>query len=216
MDINDEITILLVSSSFLAQKGIERHFQDESEITTLGQASNKIEMMLKIHEDNPSLIIINNDQDDENNSKSLATLNQAIREFPSMKFLLIINSYDVEKELLALKNGAKGILTENFDHDSLIECIKTVAKGGFWIRKKVMEKFITEQLFIKRFCDTKISTLPSFTKRELEIIKLAISGQKNSEIGENLYISEKTVKHHLTKVFRKLKIKKRIQLKGLI
>jgi len=57
--------------------------------------------------------------------------------------------------------------------------------------------------------------MPLLTKRELEIIQLVTSGQKNKEIGEQLFIREKTVKHHLTRVFKKLKIRKRVQLKGM-
>ncbi len=78
-----------------------------------------------------------------------------------------------------------------------------------------MEKFITEKLFLNKSNGNDAASLPSFTKRELEIIRLVSCGQKNKEIGERLFISEKTVKHHLTKVFKKLNISKRVQLRGI-
>ncbi|MEM7007898.1 MAG: LuxR C-terminal-related transcriptional regulator [Thermodesulfobacteriota bacterium] len=79
-----------------------------------------------------------------------------------------------------------------------------------------MEVFITEQLAINKSSTNLTPAIPSFTRRELEIIQLVVSGQKNREIGDKLFISEKTVKHHLTKIFRKLNINRRVQLKGLI
>lgn len=75
-----------------------------------------------------------------------------------------------------------------------------------------MESFIKEQTPLKTYS---APSFPSFTKRELQIIQLVVNGLKNKEIGEQLFISEKTVKHHLTKIFKKLNIKKRAQLKGI-
>jgi len=123
--------------------------------------------------------------------------------------------HDFDKELSALKIGVRGILSENFDLSTLLECINTLDKGGLWFRRKVMEKFITEQLFLNKQSGSIPPTLPSLTKRELEIVQLVTCGQRNKEIGEQLFISEKTVKHHLTRVFKKLKRRKRVQLKGM-
>ncbi|MGH7892924.1 MAG: response regulator transcription factor, partial [Thermodesulfobacteriota bacterium] len=84
-----------------------------------------------------------------------------------------------------------------------------------WFRRTVLEKFISEQLF---FCRLKESAKqefipPTFTRRELEIIQMAGKGVKNREIGRNLFISEKTVKHHLSKIFKKLQIRKKGELR---
>ncbi|MEZ4546525.1 MAG: LuxR C-terminal-related transcriptional regulator [Thermodesulfobacteriota bacterium] len=81
-----------------------------------------------------------------------------------------------------------------------------------------MEKFISEQLFFykSREADRDELSIPSFTRRELEIMQLAGKGKKNREIASELYISEKTVKHHLSKIFKKLNINKRAHLKNFL
>ncbi len=79
-----------------------------------------------------------------------------------------------------------------------------------------MEQFINEQLLLNKYSEKSPPPFPSFTRRELEIVQLVVSGLKNREIGNQLFISEKTVKHHLTKIFRKLNINKRVQLKGFV
>lgn len=209
------IKTLLVSSHPLVLKGISGLLKNEPNVKLLGNASNKLEMILRIQESNPSLVIINDKENDTDASITLEIIGQVIYEFPSIRILLIINNHDFDKELSALKAGVRGILSENFDLSTLIECIKTLEKGGLWFKRKVMEKFITEQLFLNKNSGSYAPSLPSFTKRELGIIRLVSYGRKNKEIGEQLFISEKTVKHHLTKVFRKLHINKRIQLKGI-
>jgi len=99
-----------------------------------------------------------------------------------------------------------------------MDCIKYIDSGGLWLRRSVMEKFITEHLSVNKFSNEGYEdlSLSSFTRRELQIIRLAAKGEKNREIGEKLYISEKTVKHYMSRVFKKLKIQKRTQLKGLL
>lgn len=58
--------------------------------------------------------------------------------------------------------------------------------------------------------------LPTFTRRELEIIQMAGMGVKKREIGRNLSISEKTVKHYISRIFKKLKIKRRAELRKFL
>jgi len=215
-NIRGDITTLLVSSHSLIVKGIAGLLKNEPRIKLLKYASGRLEMMLRIQENNPSLVIIYNDKNGTENFSSLETLQLAIHEFPSIKILLIINSNDFDLELLALKNGVRGVITENFEQETLWECITTVASGGLWMRRNVMEEFIKEQLFLYKNSRADKPALPSFTRRELEIIQLAVGGKKNREIAENLFICEKTVKHHLTNVFRKLNINTRMQLKGFL
>jgi len=129
---------------------------------------------------------------------------------------MLINKEDLDKEFSALNKGVRGILSENFDRKTFIKCIKCIASGGLWHRRSVMEKFISEHLSLNKYGggSKEAVTIPSFTRRELEIIQLATKGQKNREIGEELFISEKTVKHHMSKIFKKLNIQRRSQLKG--
>ncbi len=150
------------------------------------------------------------------NFQLLHYIRSALNEFPRIKILLIIDNYDFNLELDALKMGVRGIITEKFEQEEITECINAIAGGGLWFRQCVMEQYITDQQFLNKYKDNNPPSLPSFTKRELEIIQLVVNGKKNREIGNQLFISEKTVNHHLTKIFRKLNINKRVQLKGLV
>ncbi len=211
------VQALLVSSHPLVLKGICGLLMNESSVRILGQASSDVESMLRIHEMNPRIVIINDD-DRGHGDGTIETVRVLTAEFPNIDILMLMYKRDFDKELRALKLSVKGILIENFERETLTNCIKSIVSGGLWCRRKIMEKFITEQLFLNKFKENGSQPLsvPSFTRRELEIIQLAGRGHKNREIGNKLYISEKTVKHHMSKIFKKLNIKKRSQLKGFI
>ncbi len=209
------LRVLLCSSHPLVIKGIKGMLADESGIELIGHGANRIETALRIHELEPSLVILNDDGTGNGSCNILETISPLISEFPGLNFLLIMSTHDFEKELAALKLGIKGVFLENSDSSMLIQCIECISCGGLWYRRTVLEKFIGEQLFFYKLKENggPRLNLPVFTRRELEIIQMAGKGVKNREIGRSLFISEKTVKHHLSKIFKKLQIRKRADLR---
>ena len=209
------LKVLLYSSHPLVIKGIKGMLADAPGIDLVGHAANWIEAMLRIHELDPSLLIVNDDGTGNGSSNIPETMSPVISEFPGLNCLVIMGTHDHEKELAALKLGIKGVLIENSESDTLLQCIECISSGGLWFRRAVLEKFVTEQLFFSRLKENGRQgfALPVFTRRELEIIQMAGKGVKNREIGRNLFISEKTVKHHLSKIFKKLRIRRRGDLK---
>jgi two-component system, NarL family, response regulator DegU len=213
---SEAIKTLLYSSHPLVIKAMKGMLREEPSVNVLGYASSIIEMMLKIHKSDPSLVIMNEDETGGNERPAaIESIRQVLYEFPKLNILMIMSNTDYEKEFTALKTGIMGVLSGDFESDVLLECVHCVARGGLWYRRKVMEKFIREQLFLSNLKENgrEEFKLPTFTRRELEIIQLAGNGIKNREIGRHLFISEKTVKHHMSRIFKKLKIKRRAELR---
>lgn len=210
-----ELSILIHSSHSLMAKGIMGMLASAPDINLVGHGRSWIETILKIYEFDPSILIINQAGNDGDESNSLAALLPVLSEFPGLKCIKILSRTNHEKEMAALKLGIKGVLLEDSDSDKLIECLTRISVGGLWYRRAVLESFVAEQLFLIRINNDRRPelALPSFTRRELEIIQMAGRRLKNREIGRKLFISEKTVKHHLSKIFKKLRIKKREELK---
>lgn len=216
-DTKQPVSTLLVSSNALVLRGIATMLKNVRDVSLLGHSPGKIDMMLMIDDLIPSLIVINDDEAGSDPPDILETISLARHEYPNLNILILLNNHDTNLELSALRSGVKGILSGEFDKKTLTDCIRHISSGGLWLRRIVMERFISEQLYLNRYKEkTPELKLLSFTRRELQIIQLASKGQKNREIGGQLYISEKTVKHHMSRIFKKLKIQKRSQLKGLI
>ncbi len=207
----DPIGVLVVSSRSLVRRGIISALSDESNIRILGEASNRLELLEIIDRLKPCILIINDDRE----MNSLETIRLITQKHTDLKILLLIKDYNEDKELEALKMGVRGFLPESAVKADFIRCINAIDKGEMWIRRKVMEKLI-QQLWVvnppQRKGDLSPSA-PSLTERELEIMILVSNGYSNKEIGEDLNISEKTVKSSLSKIFKKLGIRRRTDIR---
>ena len=210
-----ELSILIYSPHSFVIKGIGGILSSAPGIYLAGHSTSWIETMLSIYELDPSVLIICEDGTNACSSNIRESMSAVLNEFPGLHCLKILNGPDHEKEISSLKLGLKGVLIENTDSDKLIECLRRISAGGLWFRRAVLERFVNEQLLTRRVIGNERQDfkMPTFTRRELEIVRLAGRGFKNSEIGRKLFISEKTVKHHLSKIFKKIGIKKRGELR---
>jgi DNA-binding NarL/FixJ family response regulator len=205
------INVLVVSAYSLVREGIISMLSGADDIKVVGRASNRLELMECIYKLKPNIVIIN---DEDNKSVSSLEAVQLInQESNDAKVLLLIEDYDKDKELAALEMGVRGYLPERARKADFAKCIKAINRGEMWVRREIMGEFV-KQLFVKiKRGDYLSPSVPYFTKRELEIITLACKGYRNKEIAIRLFLSEKTVKHHLSKIFKKLNIKKRADIK---
>lgn len=125
--------------------------------------------------------------------------------------ILILTTFNEEEYIYnALKNGASGYILKDSTPEEIIEAIETVNRGEAMIQPKVAIKLIN-QFATKESFEAENDPL-DLTQRELEIVKHIGEGYNNKEISESMYISEGTVKNHITKILLKLDLRDRTQL----
>jgi two-component system, NarL family, response regulator DegU len=208
---SEKIAVLPFSPSSLVREMIISVLESDHDINVIGEASNRSELMDYLNDHNPDIVIIHNQLN--NNMYTLEAVRLINELAGGVKPMVLFEDYDKDFELAVLEAGVRGFLPERRVKSDIIRCIKAVKDGQMWVRREVMGEFVT-QLFVKiRRGDYLSPSVHYFTKRELEVIILVNKGYKNKEIAKMLFISEKTVKHHLSKVFKKLKIKKRTEIK---
>lgn len=209
---NSLIKVLVSSANCLIRKGIISDLTGQDGIEVVGQVSNRLELMEFIHTLNPDVVILSEDTD---NSTSISeTISLMHQKAPGTKLLLITKQHEEDRELALLRFGVKGFLTENTESIDIIKCVKAISRGEMWVRRRVLEKYIQHLSVLLHFSNGNgngnLSTsLPCFTKREIQIMTLVGKGYRNKQIGLNLFISEKTVKHHMSDIFKKLHVRKR-------
>lgn len=205
------IDVLLFSRSSLVGEMITSLLGRHRQINVLAQASNKSELMDFLNDYNPQIVIIHDQFDNNLNTLEVVRLVNEMAE--GVKPLVLIKEYDKEFELAALETGVRGFLPEKRVKSDIVRCITAMRDGQMWVRREVMGEFVT-QLFVKiKRGDYLSPSVHYFTKRELDIILLVNKGLKNKDIANKLFISEKTVKHIISKIFKKLQIKKRTDIK---
>ncbi len=208
---SEKIAVLLFSPSTLARQMIIGVLKRDHYINVVGQASNRSELMDSISGRNAAIVILHHQPNSNIDTLGAVRLINEIAE--DAKPMLIIEDYDRDFELAALETGVRGYLPESKVKTDLIRSIKAVYEGQMWVRRAVIGEFVL-QLFVKiKRGDYLSPAVHYFTKRELDVILLVNKGLKNKEISKKLFISEKTVKHIISKIFKKLQIKKRADIK---
>ena len=120
--------------------------------------------------------------------------------------VLILTMYNHDEYLLkALSQGADGYLLKDAPSDELLEAIKKISKGEPILHPSLTKKLFDYHLKQSEKEDAKL------TNREQEVLMCLVEGLSNKEIADKLYISDKTVKIHVSKIFKKLNVKSRSQ-----
>jgi DNA-binding NarL/FixJ family response regulator len=118
--------------------------------------------------------------------------------------VLVLSATEVTSEAVAaVRNGARGVVFKRFAVEVLMDAIRTVAAGNVWL-PPTLQTQVAAQL--------RGPSANRLTPREEEIVHCVARGQRNAEVAKNLSISEETVKTHLTRIFRKVGVRDRIEL----
>ena len=133
---------------------------------------------------------------------------------PRTKIVLLTSAPDEKEEVAALKAGAKGYCDRDIAPSLLAKAVGRIQKGEIWIGRRAISNFIEEFASLAHRVEQAIPprALGPLTSREREIAQLVGAGARNKEIAGRLRVTEKTVKAHLTTIFRKLNLSSRSQL----
>lgn len=132
---------------------------------------------------------------------------------PGTRVLILSEEADDEFIGNALQAGAKGCVLKTVDHKDLVKAIQTIDSGEIWVGRKVLAGVLERLRQNTQELNRPFSEMQStLTSRELEVVGWVIQGLTNKQIADRLEISDKTVKSHLSNIFSKLKINRRLQL----
>lgn len=151
------------------------------------------------------------------NIQSQASLTDLQRISPSTRIILLTATPTETEGTSMLEAGAKGYCGMDMDPLLLVKAVKMVQRGEVWVGRKVISHLLdtlvslTEQQR-NRSLPKADPSLEVLTPREKEIVQQIGIGSSNKEIAQQLHVSEKTVKAHLTSIFRKLSVTDRLQL----
>ena len=132
--------------------------------------------------------------------------------------ILILTTFDEDKYIFeGLKNGADGYLLKDLSSEELVKAIETVYRGNMLLQPSIAKQMVNA-IYKKGNPLNKVNkdNIKELTNREYEIALLIGEGKSNKEISDMLFITEGTVKNHVTKILDKLEIRDRTQLAVLI
>lgn len=207
--------IIIIDDHQLFREGVKRilEFEESFEVVAEGDDGSDIISLYKEHM--PDVVLMDINMPGKNGVEATAEL---IKEFPDAKVIMLSIHDDESYVTHSLKSGALGYMLKEMDADEIVEAIKVVANGGSYLHPKVTKNLVAEFRRLSehenkgRFHQTEIRRpFHLLTKRECEVLQLLTDGQSNRAIGETLFISEKTVKNHVSSILQKMNVNDRTQ-----
>jgi DNA-binding NarL/FixJ family response regulator len=201
------IRILIVDDHAIFRQGLRKLFDEHSEFSVVGEASNGAEAIAAVNEIVPDVLLLDLQLGD------MTGLDVLRRMTPARPVRTILLGADIQRgdELNAILLGACGIVGKYAASELLFKSIRTVLTGEIWLKRDAIGDLVG--MFRGRDGSSG-NTLGHFglTARELEIVKAVVQGMGNREISETLGISQFTVKHYMTRIFDKLLVTNRVEL----
>ncbi|EGF18126.1 response regulator transcription factor [Streptococcus sanguinis] len=192
--------ILLVDDHQMVRLGLKSYLELQDDIAEVSEAVNGKEGVEKALADRPDVIIMDIVMPEMNGIEATLAI---LKEWPEAKILILTSYLDNEKIYPVLDAGAHGYMLKTSSTEEILRAVKKVAKGEFAIETEVSKKVEYHRNHIELHED--------LTARERDILGLLAKGYENQRIADELFISLKTVKTHVSNILSKLEVSDRTQ-----
>ncbi|PKM90754.1 MAG: DNA-binding response regulator [Firmicutes bacterium HGW-Firmicutes-12] len=205
--VEERIKIILVDDHPLVREGIRKILELEKELEIIDEAGDGQGAINVTRLNKPDVILMDINMPGTNGIEATRVIK---REFPNIGVIALTIHEEEEYVLELVRAGVSGYVLKDIAPAKLIETIKMVAQGHSVIDPIITNKIFGEINRLSRSNRVK-ETWETLTAREMDVLNLIAKGCSNKEIAKNLTISEKTVKNHITNIFRKLEVDDRTQ-----
>ena len=202
------IKLMLVDDHAVLRDGLKNILDLEVDIEVVGEAENGNAAIAKAEELLPDVILMDINIPEKNGIEATRIIKKA---YPAVKILILTMYNHDEYFMSAIREGADGYLLKDAPSEHVVDAIRSVAKGQSVIHPSMTKKFLNfnpsnEEPDEKQMKETQL------TEREKDVLLCLVQGMNNKEIAKCLFISDKTVKIHVSNIFKKLEVKSRSQV----
>lgn len=198
------IHVMIVDDHKMVREGLKQLIEFDEEIKVIGEASDGAECLYKLRTNVPDVILLDINMPEMNGVETLKALNRK-KNHPKILILTVHN--EIEYLIKVIDIGMDGYILKDSDSKELIRAIHSVYEGEKFIQPSMIP-LLNSKLIARDMDREKMELL---SDRELEVLKLVAVGHFNKDIGKMLCISERTVKNHLSSIFKKIECTDRTQ-----
>jgi DNA-binding NarL/FixJ family response regulator len=200
------IRVLVADDQAMVRAGFRVLLTDEDDVEVVAEASNGREAVDKAARFRPTVILMDIRMPELDGLEAT----RRILAHDDTARILILTTFDLDEYVYeALRIGASGFVLKDDPPEQLLAAIRTVAGGDALLSPAITRRVIEQFTRIPR--PTPAPGLSDLTERELDVFRLIARGLSNAEIGQELYISDTTVKTHITHILQKLDLRDRVQ-----
>ncbi|MCA9943017.1 MAG: response regulator transcription factor [Anaerolineales bacterium] len=204
------IRILLVDDQALFREGLHTLLSVHDDLQVVGEASNGQEAITAVQTLKPDVVLMDLRMPVLN---GVAATRQISESFPNSRVIVLTTFDDDDYVFDGLRAGAVGYLLKDVPSAKLVEAIRAAARGESFLQPSVAAKVVAEfsRMSGKETAVPQQDLIEPLSERELEILGVLATGASNREIAAALFITEGTVKNHITNILGKLGVRDRTQ-----
>ena len=199
------IRILIADDHHVVRRGLVFFLKTQKDLEIIGEAENGRKAVEMAKELKPDIILMDLAMPEMDGIQATKIIKE---EEPSIKIMILTSFSDQDHVIPALEAGASGFQLKDIQPDELVTSIKKMVKGENQLHPKATSHLLAN---LSHSSNPTKKLLEELTKRELDVLKEIAKGKSNKEIAASLYITEKTVKTHVSNLLAKLELADRTQ-----
>lgn len=198
------IKIMIADDHSMIREGLKSLLELEGDIQVVAEAEDGVDCLEKLKICTPDVLLLDINMPRKNGLEVLQTLKSSKSK---IKVLVLTVHNEVEYLMKAVDIGVDGYILKDSESAELKKAVFSIVEGENYIQPSLIPS-LNSKMIEKNRDEGKIESL---TKRELEVLKLLAVGMYNKEVAEKLNISERTVKNHVSNIFKKIEVTDRTQ-----
>jgi DNA-binding NarL/FixJ family response regulator len=200
---SETISVLVVDDHPLFRQGVVHTLGSVPDLTVVGEATSGEEALKLARELLPDVVLLDISMPGWN---GLVTAERISTACPASAIVMLTVSEDKDKLLAAFKAGARAYVLKGVSPQELASVIRSSARGDVYVSPS-----LAVEMLVSLTRGHAPDSLQELTSREREILRLIGKGLTNREIGAQIFLSEKTIKHHVTNILQKLQVRSRVE-----
>ncbi len=202
----DKIRLAIVDDHSIFREGMLSVLRTEPDLEIVGEGANAEDAVRLAHDFLPDIIFL----DISMPGGGLNAAQKIVENYPVVKIIILTGSEGESHVMAALKTGARAYVLKGVTASELVNILHTVQSGEVYVTPTLAANLLSEMTADSRSAPAE-SMIEKLTEREHEILALIAAGTSNKEIGLQLHLTEKTVKHYVTNILQKLQVQNRVQ-----
>ncbi len=200
---SDSVSLLVVDDHPLFRQGVVHAIGAEPGLSVVGEAASGEEALKLARELLPDVVLLDISMPGWD---GLVTAEKIATACPASAIIMLTVSEDQDKLLAAFKAGARAYVLKGISAQELASVVHSAARGDVYVSPS-----LAAEMLVTLTNHHAIDPLQELTEREREILRLIGTGLTNREIGVQIFLSEKTIKHYVTNILQKLQVRSRVE-----
>ncbi len=202
------VRLVIAEDETITREMLARLLALEDDIEVVGTASDGVKALTVLRHQKPDVLLTDINMPQMNGIDLTDTLR---REMPEIKVVILTIYNDDDRVFAAIKAGARGYVLKDSPPEETIAAVRAAGKGEALLHPSLVSRVLSEfgRLSTQKAADNAV--FAELTDREREVLTEIGRGHRNKEIADRLFISEKTVKNHISNIFAKLEVNSRAE-----